>query len=114
MSVKKESGALHKNSYFTLRLLRVFATRAHVREDYKRRIKSRLLPMPITVSTSDIARAAKVSQRTVQTHLKRTKTRPDGEKWRFDLYEFPALVNEIQGARRRNRKNVFTREGQNT
>ncbi len=90
--------------------MRVFAIRAHVREDYKWRIKSRLLPMPITVSTSDIARAAKVSQRTVQTHLKRTKTRPDGEQWRFPLHEFPAIVGEIERARKRNRENIFTRE----
>ena len=66
--------------------------------------------MPQTVSTSDIARAAKVSQRAVQLHLERTRTRPEGEHWRFDLMEFPELVNEVKATRKRRRKNVNTRE----
>lgn len=66
--------------------------------------------MPTTVSTLDIARAAKVSRRTVQLHLQRTKSRPEGEKWRFGLTDFPAIVNEIMAAQRRKRENIFTRE----
>jgi len=64
--------------------------------------------MPQTVTTSDIARAAKVSQRAVQLHLARTKTRGEGQ-WRFDLMEFPDLVNEIRGSRKRRRTNANTR-----
>ena len=65
--------------------------------------------MPQTVSTSDIARAAKVSQRTVQLHLERTRTRPEGAHWRFDLMEFPVLVNEVVATRKRRRQNANTR-----
>ncbi|BCM90560.1 hypothetical protein IAD21_02414 [Abditibacteriota bacterium] len=65
--------------------------------------------MPQTVSTSDIARAAKVSPRSVQLHLERTRKRPPGEHWRFDLVDFPALVNEVLATRKRRRQNVFTR-----
>lgn len=68
--------------------------------------------MPQTVSTSDIARAAQVSQRAVQLHLARTKTRPEGEQWRFDLMHFPDLVNEVRANRKRRRDNVFTRQEQ--
>ncbi len=67
------------------------------------------MPMPQTISTYHIARAARVSQRTVQLYLKRTKARPDGENWRFDWWELPAIVAEIQAARQRERENVFTR-----
>ena len=65
--------------------------------------------MSTTISTSHIARAAQVSQRSVQIWLKRNRTRPEGAQWRFDLQDFPAIVNEIQGARKRKRKNAFTK-----
>lgn len=65
--------------------------------------------MPITVSTFDIARASKVSPRTVQLHLERTRERRPGESWSFDFCEGVALVNEVVAARKRRRQNVNTR-----
>ncbi|BCM90165.1 hypothetical protein IAD21_02016 [Abditibacteriota bacterium] len=68
------------------------------------------ISMPQTVSIGDIARAAKVSQRAVQLHLERTRKRRPGEHWRFDLMDFPSLVNEVIATRKRRRENANTRE----
>lgn len=68
----------------------------------------------MSVTSLHIAQCAKVSHRSVQLHLAKTRPLPSNGRWEFDLLEFPDLVMEIRTTRKRKRENVFNRPVQET